>query len=172
MPQLYVARKNSFNPDSIRPVKNQHFVKPDWGLWTSTFNPEGKYASGWVEWCAGEMPEWIVDMHAFLLTVSPTARVYTIDSLGDLVSLVSKYPLKTDIPQLKQFEWIDWEAVSRDYDGVYLTDEGQWATRFSTPSLYGWDSESTLWFRNVFTKVVPYEGVLVRLNKAGYPSSG
>lgn len=36
---------------------------------------------------------------------------------------------------------------------MHLTSEGQWRTRMSSPSLYGWDCESTLFFR---TEVLEY----------------
>lgn len=45
------------------------------------------------------------------------------------------------------------EAIAKKYDAVHLTSEGQWRTRHSTPNLYGWDCESTLWLRWKFEKV-------------------
>ena len=49
---------------------------------------------------------------------------------------------------------MDWEQISKEYDAVMLTEEGEIITRFSTPlSLHGWDCESTLWFRDVFESV-------------------
>ena len=43
-----------------------------------------------------------------------------------------------------------------DYDAVYLTEEGQGATRLSYPvDLYGWDVPSILWLRWMFDRVEP-----------------
>jgi len=142
-------------------VRNELFVKPKGGLWTSTFLPEGKYASGWVEWCHGEMPGWIRGGKALLLKVYSWAKVYVIDSYADLERLVGRYPYRGG--SLYDLTLIDWETALKDYDGVNMTDRGQWATRLSRPlNLYSWDCESTLWFRDMFSEKTPYEGKLVR----------
>jgi len=53
---------------------------------------------------------------------------------------------------------MDWERISKEYDAVMLTEDGQVHTRFSRPlSLYGWDCESTVWFRDVFESVKKIE---------------
>jgi len=144
------------------------FVKPRGGLWTSTYHSRGKFASDWVEWCYYEMPEWIYP-NAFLLDIKEDARIYIIDTFEDLEQLLNLYPsnLVDKIGNIlsSMFALIDWESVSEDYDGVNLTRNGQIRTRFSRPSLYGWDSESTLWFRNVFSKIRKYKGKLVRYEK-------
>ena len=54
---------------------------------------------------------------------------------------------------------LDWEQIAREYDGVRMTNKRQWTTRMPRDikdmnlSLYGWDCESTLWFRDVFSKI-------------------
>lgn len=152
---------------AITRVKNQIFVKPLGGFWTSTYLSKGKFASEWVEWCHSEEPEWIKNKEeekpAVLLEVSPSARIYTIDSVSQLKWLQDKYPH----PEHEKWGWgnfalLDWERIAQDYDGVHLTSRGQWATRHGSPNLYGWDCESTIWFRNVFSKVTRYQGKLVR----------
>jgi len=53
---------------------------------------------------------------------------------------------------------MDWEEIAKHYDGVMLTEAGQVHTRYSRPlSLYGWDCESTVWFRDVFEGVKKIE---------------
>ncbi len=37
--------------------------------------------------------------------------------------------------------------MARDYDGLHLTEKGQWDTHMGRTNLYGWDMESTLWFK-------------------------
>ncbi len=126
------------------PIQNGGFVKPKGGLWTSTYDE--RLGSDWIQWCLSEEfrgPEF----DCWLLRPREGAKVYTIDSLADLIDLVYAYGALRN-------SHADYEKIARDYDGVRLTKEGQWATRFSYPySLYGWDCESTLWFRWCFESV-------------------
>jgi hypothetical protein len=98
-----------------------------------------------MDWCVSEQYAG-PSFNVWLLNPDPAARIAHIDTYSDLAALVAAYPgpgVDTRFP--------DWEAVSRDYDAVHLTDAGQWATRLSHPhDLYGWDCESTLWFRWCF----------------------
>lgn len=137
--------------EKIPPVKNRQ-VKPEGGFWTSTLK-DG--SSGWVDWCRAEqfrnpdMDNW------FLLEPAPNARILTIDTLADLKRLLARYNFNpfsriTDLV----FRYPDFERIAQRYDAMRLTEEGQWRTRMSMPdSLYGWDCESTLWFRWKFTSV-------------------
>lgn len=143
----------------ILPVVNQHHVKPAGGFWTSTFTPDKSEFSAWVEWCLSESSDWITEF-GYVLEVLETARIYVIDNLVDLEKLLEDYePL---VWELKGMTWVDkylnYELISKDFDGVHLTEEGQWRTRMSKPGLYGWDCESTLWFRDVFGKILPVTG--------------
>lgn len=72
--------------------------------------------------------------------MKPNARIYTIDSYGDLERLAKQYKYNLSISQ-----YLDFEALSKDYDAIELTDNGQIETRFSEPyNLYGWDIASIL----------------------------
>jgi len=167
--------------EEVQAIKNPKFDnKPRDGFWTSTYLPRGKFASDWAYFLLyndkRELRKQQGKTH-LLLKVKPSARVYHIDSYGDLAKLVRRYPHKV---MMEEFEiWrkiglltedgagvrapIDWEKVAQDYDGVHLTDDGQGATRHSYPyDLYGWDAESTVWFRNVFSRLEPYRGKLLR----------
>lgn len=144
----------------MQPVQNAQFVKANGGLWTSTYK-NGK--SDWINWCESNN-FWTTDNQTkWLLSVNKNARVLKIDTRDDLFSAYKKYGIsllggdfelagyKIGITDLGI---LDYEKIARDYDGVWLTQEGQWATRFSSPiSLYGWDCECTHWFRWVFDKV-------------------
>lgn len=145
-------------PGLLVPVTNSDNclgVKPEGGLWTSTYT-RGK-GSGWTRWCEGEdfgVPhgQW----QGYLLSVDPAARVVTIDSANDLMTLL-QYDFARRTPFGGYHRVVpDFEKLAKFYDGMHLTDRGQWATRHSIPAnLYGWDCESTVWFRWVFTKVRP-----------------
>jgi hypothetical protein len=86
------------------------------------------------------------------------ANIFVIDSLEDLQDLL--YTHRLDTPGWTgssgvyyQDEYLDFEELARDYDALHLTVRGQWKTRMTRPNLYGWDVESTLWFRWKFNRV-------------------
>jgi len=111
--------------------------KPEGGLWASPV--DSKF--GWQDWCrakdfrdTGKQLRVIldIDMGSFI----------TINSQADL----SQLPWYPPVAGLNLMEAIDFEKLAAGgVDGVYLTEQGQWATRFSHPrSLYGWECESIL----------------------------
>ena len=154
-PQLFCTRKKEFG--KILPVKNIicYPVKPTGGLWTSTYTPNDEYPSAWVKWCIKEQPEWIKDINFFLLIPKENVNVFIINSFDDLKYLCERFiwPKADSISDVKIFAPLDWEEIAEYYDGVMLTEKGERETRHSYPSLYGWDCESTLWFRNVFKEI-------------------
>lgn len=155
-PQLYIetCNKNSEGP-IFRPIKNDNFIKPKGGIWTSTYTPKKKYLSAWYEWCAIEIPGWIEPpCYFYILYPKDTAKIYTINSYEDLEKLHQNGFGHT----LVFLKYLDFEKIAKVYDAIHLTAKGQWRTRLSIPySLYGWDCESTLWFRDVFEKITPLE---------------
>lgn len=141
-------------PYSARPS-----VKPDHDscLWTSSYI-EGE-GSGWARWCMDEgfrLPAGGQWPTAYLLEPPPPARVYTIDSYADLKELIEAYghhDLQPPYNYLSR-DCPNWFEIAKAFDGVHLTDKGQWDTRLSEPySLYGWGCESTVWFRWCFDSV-------------------
>ncbi len=152
--QIHISRRGiDLSKPLIFDVKNRdYFCKPTGGMWSATFLG-GARISSWYEWCRAEMTQMIYgdSVQPYLIHVNSDARVYEIDTYVDLVRLYKSYG-KRD-----QFEGrLDFEKVSKDYDGIHLTDAGQWATRFAPDqsghgiNLYGWDMESTVFFREVF----------------------
>ena len=117
-----------FNPDKFfRPQNREDFNKPRGGLWSSPVGCEW----GWKDWC---LREDFGDLsHSF--TFEFKGKVLKIDSLRDLENAHDKYTLND--------RYVDWEKVSEDFDGVWLTARGERDTYFSRPlSLYGWDCET------------------------------
>lgn len=157
--QLHITTLPGELAAHVAPVQNRMFVKPLYGLWTSTYDGQ---SSAWVDWCRDEQ---FGDPDAcswFLLQPNKDARVYVVDTQADLTALVARYPDPTLPAQFrKTMTALDFEAISRDYDAVHLTHGGQVATRMSTPSLYGWDCESTVWFHWRFTSVEKVAAALV-----------
>lgn len=144
------------SPSSFRPVIGSGWVKPNGGsgLWTAPitrYTEAGLPAdSVWLEWARLEMD---FDGPSELTEIFPTAeaRVLLIDSQADLVAIVDAYPAGRAFDDLR---YPDWPRLAADgWDAVYLTDEGQWATRLpdSGPDLYGWDMASVLWLRHAYT---------------------
>ncbi len=167
--QAWVCGQRSVpRPDreSLLPVVRNHWPGPkprgterrkSGGMWTSTFHE--RFGSAWIQWCLSEEfdcdrsdPRW----HTWLLTPAPEARIFQIDSYADLEHLVDAYPHErawTTDPSMRE-RYPAWELVAQDYDGVHLTDGGQWQTRLSEPlNLLSWDCESTLWLRWSFAEV-------------------
>jgi hypothetical protein len=124
-------------------------IKPRWAFWTSTYT-DG--SSGWVDWCRAEEFGDPDAANWFVLEAASSARIYTVDTLADLEQLVDRYPLHP-FPYLPKTRYVDWAAMAKDWHGLRLTEEGQWATRLTEPGLYGWDCECTAWFRWSFTAI-------------------
>lgn len=155
--QLHVRREDGFDVERMQPVLavDRVWVKPRaGGLWTSSYSSE--CGSAWVQWCieervvadcaegAGSWPEcWLLEPHA-------DARICEIDSFDDLRRPCLCYGRpQDDSPHASTY--LDWSLLAEHFDAVHLTEEGEWATRLSAPyDLYGWDCESTLWFRAAF----------------------
>ncbi len=147
------------SPKRMKPVtNNDRFIpKPSGGLWTSTWDA-ARRMSEWLEWCYVEEPDWVKP--TWLLTIAEDARIYEINGASDLRQLCTRYVSEKQRAALAQFPALaelypslDFEAIAQDYDAIHLTAHGEGATRFSHPSLYGWDCESTLWLHWAFTHI-------------------
>ena len=108
----------------------------------SPYTPGKKYISDWDRFCKEEnfdKEDW---SKGIIFKLKDNARIYTIDSYEDLTVLVNKYPNEKSIIRT---DALDFNKIAEDYDAIHLTEEGQWATRFSRPNtLYGWDCETLL----------------------------
>jgi hypothetical protein len=137
--QLHVG-KVAPNFNANRGGRNYiHTDKPHWGLWTSTLTPDGK--SSFVHWVESESQNAEWGRHwtdpkstRYIITPKTTARIYTIDSWKSAEEFVDL---------LENTYGNSWTRFSKDYDAVH--DTNGW--------MPGWDSESTVWFRNVFESV-------------------
>ena len=110
--------------------------KPRTGLWASPIDSEW----GWKEWCESEDFRDCNKDNSFTFKLHPYARVFEIHDLDDLEKLpVMDHPLSAISYGL------DFEEIAKNYDAIFLSDEGQAKTRMSHPSsLYGWDCECIL----------------------------
>lgn len=166
-PQLFI---NNGKPDKskIDPIQNEFFIpKAKGGLWTSSFI--GPHGSDWVQWCLSEQcfippsGTW----ESWLLYPIQDLNILTIDTYDDLKNAQKQYPLdflSTEMQQMKIedqkrfiriFQPLDFERLQLHYHGIHLTKEGQWKTRYTHPSLYGWDCETYFWFNWYFERIKP-----------------
>jgi hypothetical protein len=148
----YGHRHSQVGPseEMMEPVGPQEHLKPTGGLWTSPHDS----VYGWKEWCQAERMDWLG--HRWLLDVKPDVKLLVIDSMDDLDAAWERYPHEGPSYIGRT---LDFEAIAKEYDGVWLTADGQWKTRH--PPLgsgwllgfYGWDCETIWWTRWSFTKV-------------------
>jgi hypothetical protein len=138
-PEVTFISVGAPDEDLVQPLKNAYWHKPEGGIWTCPAGAE----ENWANWCATEMPEWIEGTDTYRLTPRAGTQVAVIDSFDDLRALIEAYPLRDALSGTG----LNFEAMARDFDGIWLTARGQWATRFTTPGLYGWDVETVLFFR-------------------------
>lgn len=116
--------------------QNCNWVKPRGGLWTSPIGSK----FGWKDWCESENFRDCDDAKSFTLEFNSDVKIYKIDTLKDLLNLPLISP--HEVPHTKH---PDFETINKEYDAIWLTENGQHVTRFSRPcNLYGWDCESIL----------------------------
>jgi len=146
-----IIGKKELNKEEFKLIKNNLGNKPRGGLWASPYHPDKEYISGWHEWCSSEMDHWLSN-DSVVLEIKEDARIFTIDSQDDLIEFIKIIGIAEDeltkTLKFKMLSYPDFEKVSQIFDVVYLTEEGQWDTRFSNNgcdyNLYGWDCESIL----------------------------
>lgn len=151
-PQMFLSETRP-SPERFEPVENRDrpisaLQKPGHGgLWTSTIREDG--SSAWLEWCRAT--DWGISeaTRKWALYPSEDIDVYTINAQTNLAALLNGF----GIPDTLGRTALDFEAIASTYDALQLTELGERQTRFSEPHLYGWDSESTLWFRWAFDEV-------------------
>lgn len=159
-----------FDVALIEPInKNiRHYLphKPWGGLWTSPVIRDDAgtvVGTDWTQWCHAEN-FWLhgVARVVTIIEPDPTAPIYVIENVEDLVALEEEYPwrnhptayLWVDPQHARYRPWpyVDWDALALDVAGVYLTEGGQWRTRFSSPGLNGWDCATVLWLQPQVTR--------------------
>ncbi len=119
-------------------VKNESWVKPKGGLWTSPI----KSNWGWKDWCLAENFRICDESNSFRLRFKDKSKILVIDSLEDLEDLPK---FKTVYSKRFSKEYPDFEVLTKECDAIWLTERGQRETHLSHPlSLYGWDCESVL----------------------------
>lgn len=153
IPKLHIILgKKELNKEMFKPIKNGiGSIKPKGGLWASPYYPNDEYISGWHKWCSNEMDSWLSN-DSVILELKNNTRMFTINNQNDLIKFISIVGIAEDEVLLrmglKMLIYPNFEKASQLFDVIYLTEEGEWKTRFVSNqcdyNLYGWDCESIL----------------------------
>lgn len=159
--QLHVGTLNPIEKVKS-PLKNHVMCKAIGGLFTSTFlgNDLG---SDWIQWCVLNefgLPENDI-WNGYLIDINKDANIFVVNTVADMHYLFDTYSY--ELVEGSKIEQINFIKMSEDYDGVHITKQGEMVTRhpylfdrrenIGLRSMYGWDCESTHFFRNVFDNV-------------------
>jgi hypothetical protein len=143
IPSLGFVSERPFSLGFYEEIEDQNFVKPLGGLWLSRIQENEKTL--WQNWC--EEQRWspyeapVYFQEVFL---RDNAKVIRLHSFEDFEELIESYPSPHD------YSPFSFEALSKDFDVIWLTDRGERETRvlchslLKIPSLYGWDFETFL----------------------------
>lgn len=138
------------------------WVKPIGGFWTSShLGPI--LISDWYQLVRRERTlQARLERPLWLLEVDPDALVLHLTHPHDWIDLARAYPgpRGTSVGGRSYMDGINWIAIRDDgWDAVHMTRpvadafvKEPWA---DYPTTFGWDVESTCWFRWAFTSVTP-----------------
>lgn len=148
LPPLGWQSEDPFDPARFAPIRQSHLpVKPSGGLWTAPVVRSD--ATAWTMYWSDEDEDDAPTSPIYQVIPDPDAAVFAIDDVDDLLELERAFPAP-ETPHFSAWASVDWEAASEKIDAVWLTERGQWRTRFSSPGLNGWDCETVLWLRPAF----------------------
>lgn len=145
--------KTKFDKNKFTPVSNynHHVNKPQGGLWGSPVTDDyDNIISTWHEWCVGNHFTQGLSNYYIEYNIKNDSKLYIIDNQDDFINLIESYDkVKSDLP-INMFIYPNFEEISKDYDGIYLTQKGQFDTHMPfeniSYNLYGWDCECLLLF--------------------------
>lgn len=139
-----ITGKNFLCEKAFREVENS-YMKPLGGLWSSTYTPNQKYPSEWVEWCNIESFNLERLKLGLTFEFKKNVKIFKIDNGNDLTILEKKFGhFAIDEPlNFFKIKSLNFEEACKYFDVIYLTSTGQIKTRYLQPvNLYGWDCES------------------------------
>lgn len=180
-PQLFIGTETP-RPEKLKPVE-QGMRQPNGGLWTST--PDVEKDSFWVTVFAqrGKSPFAAVHgrwgshtgkaLRCWHLYPRTSARVATIDSLPDLMSLGQKYgwhvgdwywasPPFGEVIRIPAVHSLDFIKLAAHFDAICVTERGVEQAEGRAAGKYRlafFHAESTCWFRWCFDRVEEVGGI-------------
>lgn len=119
----------------MMPKNREGFNKPVGGIWASSLNTKG--TTEWIDWCRCEQFGDIDNKDFFVFRLAPNAKILIVDE-STIPMMKKRYSYK----YILGYEY-DYVAISRDYDGIYVSSDIAYEYRLSTNySLYTWDVET------------------------------
>lgn len=153
MLQLHIG-KTEPSPGAMAPIMNRQFIKPFGGFWTSSYLGEAE-GSDWVQWCLSNEFGYGIDndFPAWLLHPIKNPNLLVVDKYADLDNVMKGFGYP--IYEGSSMFLLDYERIkAAGFDGFRVTERGRAETHLSMPyNLYGYDCESTIWFRWCFERV-------------------
>jgi hypothetical protein len=136
--------------------------KPRSGFWTSSAREKAKgtYTSEWYELVKQRFPDWQTD-YGYLFEIVDNPLVFNLGdrSAGDFAEWADMYDKSTtkkrtdyDLSHRSDLRMrFPWDILARHFDGTHCDAYGH------DDFTYGWDVESTVWFK---TKFLKYRGAV------------
>ncbi len=112
----------------------------------NSFKPHGVWLSwngDWERWFESEWKSWAEGKVCLRARIHPRATIVVIDTVEDLKELMVQAGIPLTEENIRFYRNCEefWEALRGQFDGIALTEAGQWRTRMTT-FLYGWDCAS------------------------------
>ena len=128
-----IAMSNS--PKLIDKTYEQRGEKPN-GLWYSF--SMGRPKSSWLRWLLTSMPQWLKKYDYFLEIDVSSTSIKKIETKEQVLDFHDRY----EEVDSNAFSWIDWEKVTKDYDGIEVTNPKALMSFPGGSWMYGWDIDS------------------------------
>ena len=143
----------------LRPLDNQTF-KPTGGLWTSDYYPY--MISSWFDYLRNN-PDLLYykSIHkASMFTLKDTANILLIDNERRIQDIVNMYPSYSHLLNNNYVseKSINYEALSKDYDGMYL-DYSKVSIYHPSPIFRAWSVNTLLLFN--LDVIDDYQGITI-----------
>lgn len=126
----------------LEPSYNGLLYKPCNGLWSCKYTPNSKHRSAWEEYCSNNQINWKNFSKYVLFKLKKDARILLINDTKDFGMVAEVFQNKFE-GWLSMPLGLDYHQISKYFDGIYLTKDGQMKNFFN---LYGWDVESLVLF--------------------------
>ncbi len=150
---------NKPDKNKMETVKNnlgylRYFRSTYGGLWTSSYDEN--FGSNYLKDLLSHgciLSRYIAfnnkkkKLQGYIMEPRQNTKLYVVESLNDLLLLIKKYPLKkfSNLP--------DHEAISKQWDGIYLPRKGFIDTFYSKFYLIDFFSEFCLWYKWCFSNI-------------------
>lgn len=109
---------NYISKNLFQPIKNGNGYKPYGGIWATIHNKEYTNYNEWMDHVLlnpyilfNIYKENPLEIPAVYLTLNNNSNIFTLNSKETLTYLLNNYPLNN---------WINFEKLAKDYDGIYI----------------------------------------------------